>query len=216
LGGAENVRPSVKRVPLAKKKNDEAFLAIKTGGTKALQFVLSRSASILKGGGTVSRVLGACAVVLVAFVAFRFLSQWSSSIDFSFMNSGKTLSFPLAAPTDASLPAEVQGAAGNDFSEATDPIKPSPAPAAIPKKFYTIQVVVYEDSKLAQKLISDFKAKKLDAFMVQTTTRRGRQHFEVFVGRFPSVAEADQQLSQYRKKDFLKDFPDSFIRPRFE
>lgn len=163
----------------------------------------------------VSRLAGVLAAGILIFVAFRMSAQWrTASIDL--LKSGKSFGVS-AGNTDAAPKATVDRAAQTKVSSEPEvTITPAPVPAAIPKKFYTIQVVVYEDSKLAQNLIEDFKGKKLDAFMVQTTTRRGRQHYEVFVGHFPSVSEADQHLSQYRKKSFLKDFPDSFIRPRFE
>lgn len=89
-----------------------------------------------------------------------------------------------------------------------------PVPAL--KKYYTIQLVVYEDISLADKQVARLKAKKLDAFHKSVKTSRGKQRYQVFVGRFRTFDDAQSRLAQYKKANLLTEFGDSFVRPQTE
>lgn len=159
----------------------------------------------------VSTILGALAAAIVIFVTFRVLVQWSSGL----MTDAP--SREVVAPAQSAtggLLADTQPVLKETVVQAT-PVQGEKT-ATIAKKFYTIQLVVYEDAGMAEKLVAELKKKKLDAFTRETTLRRGRQYNEVFVGHFATSQEADKKLAEYRKKNLVKDFPDSFIRPRFE
>lgn len=90
------------------------------------------------------------------------------------------------------------------------------APAPALKKYYTIQLVVYEDISLADKQVARLKEKKLDAFHKSVKTSRGKQRYQVFVGRFSTFDDAQSRLAQYKKANLLTEFGDSFVRPQTE
>lgn len=96
--------------------------------------------------------------------------------------------------------------------------KPLPAAVPIPtaKKFYTIQLVVYEDVTLAARQVAQLREKKLEAFYKSVKTSRGRQRYQVFAGRFDSFETAQTHLSRYKKANLLNEFKDSFVRPQTE
>lgn len=89
-----------------------------------------------------------------------------------------------------------------------------PAPAL--KKYYTIQLVVYEDVSLAEKQVNRLKEKKLEAFLKSVKTSRGKQRYQVFVGRFSTFDDAQSKLARYKKANLLTEFGDSFVRPQTE
>ncbi len=89
-------------------------------------------------------------------------------------------------------------------------------PPAVPKRFYTIQMIIYEDFAPAQRLIDRLKSRNLDAFAKAIKNSRGKERYQVFLGHFLTYAEAQSKLAQYRKSNLLADFPDSFVRPQVE
>lgn len=91
-----------------------------------------------------------------------------------------------------------------------------PQPPAGQKKFYTIQVIVYEDAVHAEAMIGRLKERKLDAFYRSIKTSRGKERFQVFVGHYKDYAEAQNHLGRYKKSGQLQDFTDSFVRPQVE
>ncbi len=100
------------------------------------------------------------------------------------------------------------------------PLSSKPAAKAVPppaaKKFYTIQLVVYEDAALAARQVKRLAEKKLEAFYKPVKTSRGKERYQVFVGRFASFEDAQTRLSRYKKSNLLTEFKDSFVRPQTE
>ena len=91
----------------------------------------------------------------------------------------------------------------------------APAPSPL-KKYYTIQLVVYENVSLADKQVQRLKAKKLDAFHKSVKTSRGKERYQVFLGHFPTFDDAQSRLAKYKKANLLTEFSDSFVRPQTE
>ena len=94
-------------------------------------------------------------------------------------------------------------------------VEPS-AQGAKREKYYTIQLIVYEDATQSLHVLTNLKKKKLDVFLKPTKTSRGKDLYQVFLGHFKSYEEAQSALSKYHKKNALADFPDSFVRPQVE
>jgi hypothetical protein len=118
---------------------------------------------------------------------------------------------------EAALPAPTTAPAVDKALKA--PVRPVPAipqsPAA-QKKFYTIQVIVYEDAAHAEAMLTRLKERRLEAFYRSIKTSRGKERYQVFVGHFKNYAEAQNHLGRYKKSGQLQDFTDSFVRPQVE
>ena len=118
---------------------------------------------------------------------------------------------PYEAPVEDNIIIKVtESAAALPKTEASQKTAP------VLKKYYTIQLVVYEDVSLADKQVIRLKGKKLDAFHKSVKTSRGKQRYQVFVGRFPTFDDAQSRLAQYKKANLLAEFSDSFVRPQTE
>ncbi|MBI4549701.1 MAG: SPOR domain-containing protein [Candidatus Omnitrophica bacterium] len=115
---------------------------------------------------------------------------------------------PLKPDVTAAKPAEAAPAPRPEVRAAAVP--------AVPKKFYTIQVIVYEDEAHAEAMIGRLKERKLDPFYRSIKTSRGKERFQVFVGHFKDYSEAQNHLGRYKKSGQLQDFADSFVRPQVE
>ncbi len=90
------------------------------------------------------------------------------------------------------------------------------APAMALKKYYTIQLIVYEDVSLADRQVKRLKDKKLDSFYKTVKTSRGKERYQVYVGHFSTFDDAQSRLAKYKKANLLTEFSDSFVRPQTE
>lgn len=86
----------------------------------------------------------------------------------------------------------------------------------IPKKFYTIQLITYDGAVPTQNLVERLREKNLDAFSKSAKTSRGKERYQVFLGRFTAYDQAQAQLARYRSLNLLAEFPDSFVRSQVE
>lgn len=110
---------------------------------------------------------------------------------------------------------EVSGVAPGSGKSVALPHEPAASPS-LAKKFYTIQLVVYDDPRITQRLVDSLKSKNLDAFTRAIKTSRGKDRYLVFLGHYRTYQEAESELSRYRKANLLATFPDSFVRPQME
>lgn len=110
---------------------------------------------------------------------------------------------------------EVLGLAPGSGRSVVLPPKPAVSPSQ-GKKFYTIQLVVYDDPRMTQGLVDSLKSKNLDAYARAIKTSRGKDRYLVFLGHYRTYQEAESELSKYRKSNSLAAFSDSFVRPQME
>lgn len=99
--------------------------------------------------------------------------------------------------------------------DAPSPVHVSTPGTTVPRKFFTVQLVVYNNAVPAQQLVARLKAMNLDAFFKERVSH-GRTFYEVFAGRFKNGEEAGRARDRYRKMESLSSFGDSFVRVQME
>ncbi|GEM_PF-2409320 len=113
------------------------------------------------------------------------------------------------APVKASLP--------KDIFETQAPPPAQPKQAATAKKTsgesrYVVQVAIYLKEEDAQKVAGRIATAHFPTFVEPLRRTNGKTLYPVFLGRYPTLREAQTQLREFRKKPIAKDFPDSFVR----
>ena len=91
------------------------------------------------------------------------------------------------------------------------------APAGAKPKFvehgaYSIQIATFAAREDAGRLVSKLRIQDADAFIRELERPGGRTYYCVFVGHYKSFLEAEESLSQFRKKPLAKPFLDAFAR----
>jgi len=75
--------------------------------------------------------------------------------------------------------------------------------ASPPGSLYSVQVGVYDVKPLAQRFVDLLSRAGHPAFLTEVPTRRGRPRYRVYVGRYPSKAEAEAQLHRLQQHPLL-------------
>lgn len=78
--------------------------------------------------------------------------------------------------------------------------------------FYAIQVATFAVREDAGKLVDQFKESGWDAFEKSLTRSGGRLYYCVFVGRFSNRQEAENKLTDFKRREVSKPFQDAFVR----
>jgi len=165
-------------------------------------------------------VIAGSAIVLV-FVFFQLVtlgfkkmnaarphSQSSRSQEAAPVTMKRTLVKPAAdktARSTGSVPAPKQAA------EILPP-EPSEPPALPIVKSYAVQLCLSDNLDASQVLIDTLKTKGYEAYFRKVKGSRGNELFQIFVGRYPSSAEAQSALKELRKDAEFKNYDDSFVR----
>lgn len=167
----------------------------------------------------ISYVAAAFLVLVLLFVGVRAVAQgvfrfWPRAGDRSFPFgldwSGESLKSE-AVPTPIASSRKL-----SERRELSGPSVKTEGLTQASRRFYTIQVAVYDAASYAEKLVARFLAKKVDAFYRPVRTSRGKVRYQVFIGRFDQYGQAQSELSRYRKLNLLAEFGDSFVRPLVE
>lgn len=77
---------------------------------------------------------------------------------------------------------------------------------------HAIQVATYAAEEDASRLVAVFQGEKFPTFMKALNRPNGKVYYCVFIGPFKNRAEAERQLSEFKKKNLAKPFQDAFIR----
>ena len=80
------------------------------------------------------------------------------------------------------------------------------------ESFYSMQICVYEDKERTEKLIDYFKSKGYYSFYKKITTRSGRVLFNVYIGQYENIQNANNAFNIFKKTDDYKKFSDSFVK----
>lgn len=76
---------------------------------------------------------------------------------------------------------------------------------------YSVQVGVYDVKSLAQRFVDELGKAGHPAFLAEGRSARGKPRYRVYVGRYASRPEAEQQLARLHQHPLLKD---SFVLKR--
>lgn len=124
------------------------------------------------------------------------------------------------------MPGEPVPVKAPDVAAAVVPAKPAverpvvitPAPAraskhAVPAtESYVIQVVTYPSAADADSIVKALKNSGFRAFVKESIRPNGGLFYMVLIGGFPTAADAQSQLSKFRKQEVARPFQDAFIR----
>ena len=97
-----------------------------------------------------------------------------------------------------------------DSNPAAVPAAVGPAPSS--QGNYSIQIATFAAREDAEKLTSALTAQQFETFIKPLNRPGGRVYYCVFVGHYPSSAEGEKKLEDFKKKDVAKPFQDAFVR----
>ncbi len=86
------------------------------------------------------------------------------------------------------------------------------SPALTEPTPYTIQVAVYNIQGQAQRAVAALGELGFPAFGVESSRRRGGTHYRVYIGRFVSKAEAEEERIRLLADPRFSMFQDAFVR----
>ncbi len=87
-----------------------------------------------------------------------------------------------------------------------------PASAGGAQGAFVIQVVTYATQADGTGLLKRLNQDGFSGLVKQSTRNTGKIYYTVFVGRFKTYREAQENLAQFQKKEISKPFQDAFIR----
>ncbi len=125
-----------------------------------------------------------------------------------------------ATPPDAATPpappkAPSESVAMKKPPEAAEKAKPvaqenlKPEKPALQGKFYAVQIGSFREMENVRDLVGVLKKEGLDAYWIESKSKKRGTLYKVFVGQFMDTNEATQFLKNNRS---LKNYPDSFIQ----
>ena len=113
---------------------------------------------------------------------------------------------PLQAPTE-------EGDSSEEAASATAAQTPAvKTEARETSGVYVIQIATFAGREDAESLVTRLKAQNLESFVKPLVRPGGKTYYCAFLGRFKTYQDAENKLSEFKKKDISKSFQDSFIR----
>ena len=196
-------------------KTRQFFFVIGIGVVKLAEFLAAQWPRIRPGRWRAVWERIPLSLVAVSFfsavlmvVVFRTAVRWFSAIPAREIIAKVDSLLPSPQATPKPSPEAV--AVG-----ARSPVRAGTSGTTVPRKFFTVQLVVYNNAVPAQQLVARLKAMNLDAFFKERVSN-GRTFYEVFAGRFKSGEEAERARDRYRTMESLSPFGDSFVRVQME
>ncbi len=219
--GTLNARPNFQQAPLTSKL--EPVITPREPGVQ--QLILERSkvffeavVLLLKKVPPQYYVITGSAVVLV-FVFFQVVTLGfkkmhaahprSQASDLQGTATAKRP--PVKLPIEKAAPPS-ESASVPQPAAVIPPAGPPEPPAAPAVKSYTVQLCLSDNMDASQVLIDTLKLKGYEAYFRKVKGSRGNELFQIFVGGYPTSAEAQSALKELRGDAEFKKYDDSFVR----